>query len=354
MVYFALMNPWTTINRSLPQEIGLRRACMVALMTVGGMLGFALWPASVEWLFLRSLFQVWRVCYDFTLGLLPIPSGVWFMLTGTCLVYRSWRKRSWSWRGIRQGVLWGFSAFFWLWGYLYFLPPTQPEEQAHWNQEDVYHWLMEVQVDLETHLAVADQSLSESDVRDRLERVLSERNWPTVGRVRARAWYDGGASRYWGVSGIYLPWCMEGHLSATLPPEVLPFVRAHEMAHGYGIAREGEADYYAYKALTTRMRSDTDAAAHWKAQYELWSSLRRVLVQLDSAVFERAHQQCSPALLERHRMVKSNYSLYDGHLEHWGAQSNAIYLKTMGMSDGLANYDRWVTMLWRERQQNKP
>lgn len=325
------------------------RSAIAALITVAVMGLFSIWPGAVEWLYLRSLFQVWRVAYDYTLGALPIPSGVWLMLLGIWGIGRCVKQRSWSWRGLFQLLLWLFSSFFWLWGFLYFMPSKKPDVDVRWSSIEVYNWLMEVQTDLETHLAHAEIAMTESEVRERLEHFLAQTQWPTAGRVRARAWCEGGITRYLGVSGIYLPWCMEGHLSETLPVEVLPFVQAHEMAHGYGIAREGEADYHAYKALTTPLGVETDAAAHWKAQYELWCALRRMLLQLDQAAFERSQQQCSSELTLRHQKVKSNFAFYTGQMAQLGSQSNAIYLKTMGMQDGLANYDRWLVWLWIER-----
>lgn len=344
------MNRWMKIMTLRFADVSLRRALVVAMTTLVFMLIFTVLPQAVEWFFLRSLFQCWRVVYDYSLGLLPIPSGVWFLLAMIWLGYRTWRARRWRWLNACKVALWAFSMFFWLWGFLYFLPPVCPDIQHNWTSDEVYAWLMEVQGDLENNIACADLPLAENDVRDRLECFLEEKGWPIAGRVRARAWHDGGVWRHCGVSGIYLPWLMEGHLSTSLPPEALPFVRAHEMAHGYGIAREGEADYHAYKALMTPMNRASDSIARWKAQYELWCTLRRLLVQIDAMAFDRAQQTCSPKLTQIHQQVKLNYAQFDGRLAQMGAQSNALYLKTMGMSDGLANYDRWINWLWQEKK----
>jgi hypothetical protein len=345
------MRTSTYLAKFLPMDKGLRYAFLLSIATLSMMMLFIIWPNGVEWLFLRSLFQVWRVLYDYTFGLLPIPSGVWLLMLGFWLVYRTWKRKSRSLMGLVKVILWIFNAFFWLWGFLYFMPPACPEAQYHWTNEEMYQWLMEVQADLETNMIAKEPVVEEFEIRERLENFLEERNWPTTGRVRARAWHEGGLSRYLGVSGIYLPWCMEGHLSVTLPAEVLPFVRAHEMSHGYGIAQEGEADYHAYKALTTKMNSNSDQVCRWIGQYELWCTLRRILLQMDPEAFKKSDELCSQTLAERHQLVKANYAKYSGQLADFGAKSNAVYLQAMGMNDGLANYDRWVTWVWLEHLQ---
>jgi len=53
-----------------------------------------------------------------------------------------------------------------------------------------------------------------------------------------------------GVAGIYMPFTGESYCDGTFPEVVKVFIKAHEMSHGYGVADEGEADYFAYKALS--------------------------------------------------------------------------------------------------------
>ena len=53
-----------------------------------------------------------------------------------------------------------------------------------------------------------------------------------------------------------LSFTAEANINTLLPPPMLPFVTAHEMAHQRGFAREDEANYLAY--LTTSKHPDVD------------------------------------------------------------------------------------------------
>jgi hypothetical protein len=309
------------------------------------------YPFFMQKWYLRGLFQAWRLAYDFTLGLLPFPPALLLLGFFIWRFLRSWRSRiAWKLRGLRilVGLVWSLNLFMWLWGFHYASAPLVAKVSASPSHSQLFEWALEVQQRLNSTSSMELIDMPEDEVRIRLEAFLMSKNWPVLGRVRARAWHDGGFIRYAGISGIYLPWFMEGHTSVRHPSAVLSFIRTHEMAHGYGISGEGEADYCAYMALKMPMGNDWDQQAFWMADYELWCKLRSMLANSSELFVQRLNEQMNTALMVTHQKVKDDDQKYRTASSKVAAISNDIYLKSMGIKDGIANYDQMVALVWQD------
>jgi Protein of unknown function (DUF3810) len=308
-------------------------------------------PDFTSYWFTRGFFQVVRVLYDYSFGLLPWPGLCnLFMLIGCFWWLRRKRGLTIYWRRtFVLGLVWILISFFWLWGFNYTATTLCRVPMAYPTNQELFDWLLQTQQKVEGGAGVGYVPLTEAEVRERMELYLESRAWPTLGRVRSRAWYDGGAWRYLGISGIYLPWNLEGLTSASHHQAQLSFIRAHEMAHGYGIAREGEADFCAHQCLKVPLNRNSDDAASWFANYDLWTSLRNALYQRDYALFLRADSLVGQDLRRLHEEVKSQSVKYLSPWTGVAVRSNDLYLKSMGMGDGVANYDQMVGLLWEER-----
>lgn len=308
-------------------------------------------PVLMQKWYLRGLFQAWRIAYDYSLGLLPFPPA---LLLAGFFVWKFFRSKrygfTWKLRLLRilKSTVWGLILFIWLWGFHYASAPLVENKNTILTEQQLFEWALEVQQRLNNGSSMAMLDIPEDEVRLRLEAFLRTKDWPVLGRVRARAWHDLGFIRYAGISGIYLPWFMEGHTSERHPPEVLSFIRTHEMAHGYGISGEGEADYCAYMALKMPMGNKWDQQADWMADYELWCKLRGIMVNSSEPYVQQLNQQMNTALMASHRKVKEDDLQYRTASTKVAAISNDLYLKSMGIQDGIANYDQMVVLVWQD------
>jgi hypothetical protein len=313
------------------------------------------WPDFTTQWYTRGFFQIVRVIYDFSIGLLPWP-GIFSWMLGIVWIWWFKKKngrRLFVWSNFLQGIVWVVITFFWFWGFNYKASAFCRQPATNPNHRALYDWLIQTQEKVQEGVGRGYVPLSENEVRERMERYLDFRDWPTSGRVRSRAWYDGGAWRYLGISGIYLPWNLEGLTSASHHQAIISFIRAHEMAHGYGITREGEADFCAHQSLKVRLNNNSDEAASWFADYDLWTSLRNALFQRDYTMFLRADSLVGQDLRSLHEEVKSQSARYQSPWSSVAVRSNDLYLKSMGMGDGVANYDQMIGLLWEERMSIK-
>ena len=225
-------------------------------------------PAAIESAYGKGLFPAIRLVQGSISALSPFP--LVYLLVSALLVAGI---LAFARKGVKKG-LWAvlsaaFSlAFFFilLWGFNYQripfeqktglkavpLDPISLEEEFDWATEQV----------LDSRKALGepmDQAVSGFYAFRRLEEALFPRvksvveNWgyPAMGRVRARLIHPKGILLRFSSSGVYLPWTGEGHIDAGLYPLNWPFVMAHEMSHGYGIANEGVCNFLAFQVCST-------------------------------------------------------------------------------------------------------
>ena len=77
-----------------------------------------------------------------------------------------------------------------------------------------------------------------------------------------------------GIRGLYFPYFGEITVNSEMPPYNIPFTAAHEMAHRYGVAREGEAGFLAFlvcvKSQEPYIRYSGCLSAYEYLSSELW------------------------------------------------------------------------------------
>jgi hypothetical protein len=149
-----------------------------------------------------------------------------------------------------------------------------------------------------------------------------------------------------GSSGFYFPFTGEAYFSGLLTPVEIPFILAHEMAHGYGFSREDTANFLAY---LTCISSD-DAFIKYSGCLVYFNHIARELYRVSPGEYKELKNKLPPGiiadLLTKHR----NWEKYRGWIMNWGKRVYDTYLKTQGIKSGIKSYNRLVVLAvaWRK------
>lgn len=85
-------------------------------------------------------------------------------------------------------------------------------------------------------------------VKENLEAVLVDFGYKPIGNPSLRFIKPYGFLFSFGISGYYNPFLGEANMDRAFRPLYVPFLYAHELAHAYGFADEGTANFLAYMA----------------------------------------------------------------------------------------------------------
>jgi len=146
-------------------------------------------------------------------------------------------------------------------------------------------------------------------------------------------------------SGIFGPFFHEVHLNSHLLPVEMPFVLAHEKAHGRGFARESEASFI---ALLVCLRSN-NPAIQYSAYFSVLSRFRsRYGAYAD---YDSLKKSIRPEIVADVEAVWSRIEKYLGPLAEFAQNSYDFYLRANQVEGGTENYSDVVDLVvgWRER-----
>ena len=152
---------------------------------------------------------------------------------------------------------------------------------------------------------------------------------------------------YLSITGIYMPFTAEAHISTDNPDFVIPFTMAHEMAHSTFVAREDEANFFAYLIC---METD-DALIEYSANFEAMIYCINALYEVSPEKCEHVVQTMSEGVLEDLRINIKHIDSYEGTSTKIGEFVNDIHLKLSGQ-EGTESYNLVVELLlkWYEQK----
>ncbi len=335
-----------------------------ALITLSVLLLFKLSPWLAEYFYREFLFQIFRFVWDCTIGLLPFPLICLLLVALPFILYFYIRKFERRWSSLLLFPLnffgWVITFFFWMWGFNYCAPSLVNDDSSMiMTEQELYAFGLEMAESVNWYdehgidrnrlknevLDCTDGSNETFDVR----LFLSGEGRSFYSDAKCHFLNDGGAMRRLGVAGIYWPFVGQGQSSNTHHYLFQPFVAAHELSHAYGITGEGEADYVAYKSL---MQESIwlEKEKHYCAELELLRSIRSLLYVTNDSLRMDIDSTLRPAVMNDIIEMRENAKLYPEYFSGFQEKMNDRYLKTMGVTDGSQNYDRFVVMVWNERK----
>jgi hypothetical protein len=152
-----------------------------------------------------------------------------------------------------------------------------------------------------------------------------------------------------GISGIYFPFTAEAHVNAQVPLTEVPFVTAHEVAHGRGFAREDEANFIAYLVC----RFSEDPALRYSGSLQALSHARGALGRADRGALEGANAHLDAGVLADLQLQYGFWRSKETVLWEWSSRANDAYLKGQGQAAGIRSYGRMVDLLLAQRLAHK-
>ena len=320
---------------------------------------FYFYPTIAQSVYRNGFYQLLRIVFDFGFTWIPIPLIHLLLLAIAVWMARYfYRNRI----GFKQHIVHGIRTmgmlvvlFFVLWGFNYQCPSTHPIDSSYTlSNQQLYdlgyqtaQW-MNLHRPL-THNLEEPSTYPPDDIRQLVESYCQSRQIPTYGRVQCKEIHLRGWMRKWGIAGIYFPFTAEAYCDATFPEIVKPFIKAHEMAHGYGITHEGEADFFAYQSLLMPSSSDE---LKYVAKLELLRSIRSELYTHSSSLLDSLNKHLSGAVLQDLKSIRENALRYPEFIPGMQSALNDKYLKSLGIQEGVASYNYFIYLVWKQESSN--
>ncbi len=297
---------------------------------------------------------------------LPIP-GVYillilFFLETALSIRRIWRKPQ-RWKRLvlssANVIIWLVVLFQLLWGFNYKRVPIARQLQFEPVVPDttMLRSLAFEAVDSLNALACEvpriDSVLLRSvavrlDLPRRLRAIWSDSGYCPCPYTRVRDVKPAGILLRFGTAGFYLPYSAEAHVDQGLHTLQLPFVLAHELAHGQGFGAESECNFWAWYATTTL----ADPLVRYSGWYHWWLYLTDELRRFAPSILQQARAQLNPWVRRDMRAVKWQMDRYPDFLPALRNWLYNQYLLIQGVEGGMANYGHVVQMViaWRQKQ----
>jgi len=340
-----------------------------------GTLALRAWssPAATEAWYSRGFFLFFRRAFDVVLGWNPIPIFyiliVWLALWLGSKSYYWWRWRAPLGQKLRSGALTVLSflsgvvtLFLWMWGFNYGRVPLEeqiqidPEPLSLQQLKEEYYRITDslalLRAPFGDTVALEESPFSPDDLTDTLridlERVLAYLDYPTTGTIKARRLLPRGVLLRLSTSGVYLPWTREGHVDAGLHPLQLPFVLAHEMAHGYGIADEGSCNFLAYLTCYEH----PDPFIRYVGCLGYWRYLASSFRSLDPEGYKKAYAAIPRGVIADIQSIYRQMDKYPDILPRFRNAFYDSYLKAQGVKEGIKSYSRILMLVhaWEEKK----
>lgn len=328
----------------------------------------AQYPEFTERYYSRGLFPVLRRIWDFTAGWLPFAWLYVFLFLSAFIllraIYGAWKAKH---RPVTylKSFLFAFLSFvgmlvflfLFLWGFNYFRVPfenqlglqPQPltaaalEDEMLWSTTALIH--ARASVPIPTEKPVADDALPpnlESHLRGLVSSWLSDRGFPTPGRVRGRMIYPRGILMVFSTAGIYFPFTGEGHIDGGLHHLQWPPVMAHELSHGFGFGDEGVCNFIAFAACADA----PDPVVKYTAYLSYWRTVAAQFRRHQPEKYLEIRAGLPAGIQADLEGIRQNMLAYPDILPQFRDAAYNSYLKAQGVKEGMMSYDR-VTMLVR-------
>ncbi|MCL2081602.1 MAG: DUF3810 domain-containing protein [Oscillospiraceae bacterium] len=149
---------------------------------------------------------------------------------------------------------------------------------------------------------------------------------------------------HFGISGMYIPWFAESCVNLDTPPQNLPAVIAHELAHRQGAAPEDEANFLGIMACL----NSGDVNVEYSGAFLAFTYLSNALGKADPSAQARLWAGLSDAVAEDLFGVREHYAQYEGPLNDMGEKVNDTYLKAMQQEAGTQSYGMVADLLAAE------
>ena len=154
-----------------------------------------------------------------------------------------------------------------------------------------------------------------------------------------------GAMRRLNIAGMYMPFTGEVLVDGSELPIKIIFTTAHELAHAYGIANEGEANFIAFLSCI----SSNEALIQYAGYYNYWRYVNSKLLGFHPDLYETYNSLLPEGIRADRDAIFANSKLYPAIFPEASDFINDSYLKSQGVENGVDSYDdfTWLVMSYK-------
>ena len=327
-------------------------------------------PELAERFYSRGIFPIIRSVFDYTLAFFPFPLIYFFYAT---IVYfavkllkfvfnKNLNKRT-RWLESIHSILsfFGFLLFnfFFLWGFNYARLPFSQQLGIKIQKPDTVSIRQELEIAAQEAISARAKctnsplSISqipddfEQKMRENVSKMLNEKGFPANGRLRGRSLSPDGILFRFGIAGIYMPFVGESNIDNGLHDLEKPFSMAHEMAHGYGWTDEATANFVAYLSCIESENAFVQYSGYLNYYRYVAGSYKRQ----NPDAYKAFRDQLPVGMVADLEAINQRLLQY----EVWFSTDwmNDIYLRSLGVKEGVVSYSRVVVLVysWRRKTQ---
>lgn len=162
--------------------------------------------------------------------------------------------------------------------------------------------------------------------------------------VKKLGWADMYSSM--GITGVTFGLTGEACVNPQIPDVTLPFTMCHEMAHRMCVATERDANFAAFLACSVHSDISFQYSAYFMAYRYCYTALASVRTQASTAALQQLIAGVSDTLQRDLNTYDAFFSAkQDKAATNFADSVNDAYLKTSGVSSGVASYGEVCDLL---------
>lgn len=268
---------------------------------------------------------------------------------------KPWRDNLLSWLlFLSSSVILIVSLFYWMWGFNY--GRTTIGESYFQNEYITLdtvafrkRWELQTnRVNLIRKKLILPDSTGKhltQNYAHRFRQTAAERNFffdlDTSLQPQCKEFIPAGMLLRLNTAGFYFPLGSESYVDKALHVTQKPFVIAHELAHGYGVTDEGEANFIGY----ILSQSSGDPLAIYSSALSLWLYMASDGRHLSKTFTKEMWDRLSPEVWSD---LQSRRALDERYPEFMPKLRDAVYDSYLAMNKvegGMESYNRFVKMV---------
>ncbi|AEL25750.1 DUF3810 domain-containing protein [Cyclobacterium marinum] len=329
-------------------------------------------PYLTEKWYTTGLYPLIRGLLDHTIVVLPFPTVYLLILLLIYLGYRFFRKlfkiKSHKQRFfLFSRLILNFLgclifSFLILWAYNYYRIPLYQKlnlnpsplsidlliEEMETTQQFLHTLRENVHPDSTNWPDISDFTVQSTMIRDEMKSMLKDWQHGGKGSPVVKQFYPEATLRKLGIFGIYFPFTGEAYLDPSLHPLEKGFTMAHELAHGFGITDEGEANFMAWLVCSQSSKAFFQYAATMKLfRYQL-----NDLYRMDSERYKEFLVHIPEPIKNDIREIQESNRAIVPFASELSRRSNDLYLKSQGVKAGVRSYAQLPMLVyaWKGKQ----
>ena len=187
----------------------------------------------------------------------------------------------------------------------------------------------------------------ETNCRTALNNTLQNFKYKYSNKIRGRFLLDDMLLAF-GIGGQYMPFIGEANVDNAVYYSKKPFFLIHELAHGNGFTQEAECNFLAYVSCVQSSNLSLQYSGELNYLFYLFSELK----YRNETAFESIFKNMPSVIIKDITTIQKYMEQHSYKSDFLGAVINNVYLKILGVPDGVKNYDKMVLLVYKWKQKN--